>query len=223
VPRSPQGGRRIERSLTSKTPWRSAVPPLPVPQGSGRDTADSNSGQTPAARCALRCISATAGGIDPPAARAARWSGGRGQPRYGMYLEGEQSPWKMKCPASGNGRVALRLGSGATPRRRLSSGGGGAKVWQRIDAAAASVREERMRGGPFRRIRAHPVFSVFPIPGSRCAQARRVLRSVRAMERHGGNGRGDTVRLLARESSGGMNASRGRGDVHSARDGNVSW
>jgi len=34
-PRSPQGGRRNERSLTSTTPWRSAVPPPPSPQGPG--------------------------------------------------------------------------------------------------------------------------------------------------------------------------------------------
>jgi hypothetical protein len=169
VPRSPQGGRRIERSLTSQTPWRSAVPPLPVPQGSGRDTADSGSGQTPAARCALRCASATAGGIVHPAARAARCSGGRGQPRYGTYLEGEQSPWKMKCPASGNGRVALRLGSGATPRRRLSPEVAGARVRQRISAPSPSAREERMRGGPLRRIRAHRSSRLlrFPAPGAR--------------------------------------------------------
>jgi hypothetical protein len=98
-----------------------------------------------------------------------RWSGGRGQPRYGTYLEGEQSPWKMKCPASGNGREALRLGSGATPRRRLSPEVAGARVRQRIGAPSPSAREERMRGGPLRRIRAHRSSRLlrFPAPGAR--------------------------------------------------------
>jgi hypothetical protein len=152
-----------------------------------------------------------------------RWSGGRGQPRYGTYLEGEQSPWKMKCPASGNGRAALRLGSGATPRRRLSPEVAGARVRQRIGAPSPSAREEKNAWRSASADSSPSVFSAPPIPGSWCARARRVLRSERATERQGGNGRGDTVRLLARESSGGMNASRGRGDVRSARDGNVSW
>jgi hypothetical protein len=221
VPRSPQGGRRIERSLTSQTPWRSAVPPLPVPQGSGRDTADSGSGQTPAARCALRCASATAGGIDPPGRasgqveRRARATALRNVPRRGTKpMEDEVSCVRQRsCGASTRQRsnaskAAVSRGGGcegpATDRRSFALGTRRKNAWRSASADSSPS-----------------VFSAPPIPGSWCARARRVLRSERATERQGGNGRGDTVRLLARESSGGMNASRGRGDVHSARDGNV--
>jgi hypothetical protein len=68
---------------------------------------------------------------------------------------------------TGNGRASPRLAGGSTPRSWLSP------------------QDARMRGGPRKRIRAHP-------------------RSGGGRNQQGGTGRGDTVRLLARASSGGM-------------------
>ena len=241
MPRSPQGGRRIERSLTSRTPWRSAVPPLPVPQGSGRDTADPApdrlrrhdahfgmrrqplEGSCPprprerSVRARLRSGACFQASARSPVERRARATALRNVPRRGTKpMEDEVSCVRQRsCGASTRQRsnaskAAVSRGGGcegpATDRRSFALGTRRKNAWRSASADSSPS-----------------VFSAPPIPGSRCARARRVPRSVRATERQGGNGRGDTVRLLARESSGGMNASRGRGDVHSARDGNVSW
>lgn len=69
--------------------------------------------------------------------------------------------------SAGNGRASPRLAGGSTPRSWLSP------------------QDARMRGGPRKRIRAHP-------------------RSGGGRNQQGGTGRGDTVRLPARASSGGM-------------------
>lgn len=152
-----------------------------------------------------------------------RWSGSaratalRNVPRRGTKpMEDEAScDWQQSRGASTRQRsnaskAAVSRGGGcegpATDRRSFALGTRRMDAWRSASADSSPS-----------------VFSAPPIPGSWCARARRVPRSVRATERQGGNGRGDTVRLLARESSGGMNASRGRGDVRSARDGNVSW
>jgi hypothetical protein len=138
--------------------------------------------------------------------RRARATALRNVPRRGTKpMEDEVSCVRQRsCGASTRQRsnaskAAVSRGGGcegpATDRRSFALGTRRKNAWRSASADSSPS-----------------VFSALPIPGSWCAQARRVLRSVRATERQGGNGRGDTVRLLARESSGGMNASRGRGE-----------
>jgi hypothetical protein len=191
VPRSPQGGRRNERSLTSTTPWRSAVPPPPSPQGPGGTTADFGSGQTPAAWQALRCRPGTAGGIVPsrPRERSVPAGFGRRRPSgFGpagpversskSYLGGEQSPWKMGRHCSWQQRhgVPTRQRSNASKAAVSRGGWRAALATERLDSCSGTGR--RVRGGPFRRIRAHPVDPVPRIPAAlqRRASAVRVLR-----------------------------------------------
>jgi hypothetical protein len=188
VPRSPRGGRRNERSLTSKTPWRSAVPPPLDPQGSGGITADFVSGQTPAARPALRRRGENRRrDRSTPAARAVghfRASAWQLVERSAKsYLEGEQSPWKV-------GRLGGWQQPRGVPTRQRSNASKAAVSRMRCRAVLATERlgsgfgtGRRVRGGPLRRIRAHPVDPVPRIPAALSrAQALSEFCAVRASD-----------------------------------------